>query len=225
MSSNAAQRAMRDGMKRAVDGSFCPILTAEERAAAARRVEAVREKAAAIQSDRASATAETYIVKRKGKKAMASLDYGPSIRLNRGETEKASRPDPTQVNREVLGCRRYEEFRRLHQLGTITLEHFLACERYIVTASAAMGIHDTDKSPVGRRPPWQQGHMADQQLAARVSIRNAANALGPSAHALVEMLVLENLTLKKIAERRDMNPTETKGEVRAALTRLAEHWA
>jgi hypothetical protein len=154
----------------------------------------------------------------------AVTDYGPSIRLNRGEVEKVTRPDPDNLNREILGCRRVEEFRRMHQAGTIMLEHFLACERYIVTASAAMGIHDRPTSPVGRRPFWQQGHMADQQLAARVSIRNAANALGCSAHALVEMLVLENLSMATIAKRRDMNPTEAKGAVRAALTRLAEHW-
>ncbi|MBC9176777.1 hypothetical protein [Pseudoroseomonas ludipueritiae] len=151
-------------------------------------------------------------------------DYGPTLRLNRGDVEKVMRPDPENPNREVMGCRRVEEFRRMHQAGTIMLEHFLACERYIVTASAAMGVHDQDRCPVGRRAHWQQGHLADQQLAAMVSMRNAIAALGCSAHALVEMLVLENLPLAKIAQRRGMNPTEAKGAVRAALTRLAEHW-
>lgn len=139
--------------------------------------------------------------------------------------EKVSRPDHENPNREIMGCRRVEEFRRMHQAGTIMLEHFLACERYIVTASAAMGVHDQDRSPVGRRPPWQQGHPAEQQLAARVSLRNAANALGCSAHALVEMLVLENLSVKAIAERCKIDRKEAKGAVIAALTRLAEHWS
>jgi len=159
-----------------------------------------------------------------------ATDYGALLVLDQKKpkgqrrAEKVSRPDPSNPNREIMGCRRVEEFRRMHEAGTIRLEHFLACERYIVTASAAMGVHDQDRSPVGRRPPWQQGHVADQQLAAMVSMRNAANALGNSAHAMVQMLVLENLNVSAIAERLHMDRKEAKGTLIAALTRLAEHW-
>jgi len=166
------------------------------------------------------------------RRAVDPIDYGSlhamdaerKIPKAARRAERHQRPDPEDPNRTVWGCRRVEEFRRLEAAGSISLEHAMACERYILTAAAAEGANDQAKPIVGRLPPWMQGHPAEQQLMARVSLRNAINALGNSAHALVQMLVLENLTIKAIAARKEINPTEAKGEIRAALTRLAEHW-
>lgn len=159
------------------------------------------------------------------RRAIDTPDYGTSIRRQRGEIAKEMRADLDNPNREVRGCRRVEEFRRMREAGTITLEHALACERYIQTASAAEGVNDFPRcEAVGRQPPWMQGHPAEWRLTARVSMENAIRALGCSAAAIVEMLVLENLNLSAIAKRRGISPTEARATVRAALTRLAEHW-
>lgn len=164
------------------------------------------------------------------RRAVDGPDYGPLYALERKDKNRARqimkelRPDPADPRREVQGCRRVEEFRRMHTNGTLDVHQFLAAERYLDTAEAAAGATAGRSEAVGRLPPWMQGHPSEWQVMASVSLGRARAAVGCEGRALVDLLVLANLSVRAIAQRRAENPHETKGRILGTLSLLAEHW-
>jgi hypothetical protein len=202
------------------------MMSPQERAEVSKRIEAVRQAAEAIRADRASAVIEPLppTPGRKGKKPMQQPDYGPVVRLKRGEVEKTQGPDPESPKDDIRRAKLVVAYEVLWRAKAIDDAQREACDRYLMDAEAAEGAKDAQGNAVGRLEPWRKGHPPERQLQALVSLRNARAALGPNGRALCDLLMLENLSVRKIAERRGERQEVTMGQLLASLTRLAEHW-
>ncbi|MFK4047247.1 hypothetical protein ACI2KH_20020 [Roseomonas mucosa] len=159
-------------------------------------------------------------------------DYGPAIRMRRKASQpenprdvaKEFGPDPADPQTQVRRARRVVQYAMMHERGTITDQQREACDRYLVEVEAVHGAKDRPTIPCGRLPPWMQGHPSERQVRATVSLRAACAAIGNNGRALMDLLVIENLSVSLIAERRKEDRKATLGQVQATLTRLAEHW-
>ncbi|APT57791.1 hypothetical protein RGI145_12385 [Roseomonas gilardii] len=125
---------------------------------------------------------------------------------------------------QVQRAKRLVQYEAMHERGTISGAHLEVCERYLAEAEAASGSRDRPTVPCGRLPPWMQGHPTERQVRATVDLRSARAAIGLNGRALMDLLVIENLSVSTIAERRYEDRKSTLGQILATLTRLAEHW-
>ena len=71
---------------------------------------------------------------------------------------------------------------------------------------------------------WQKGHPAHTQLQAVAALRSVHAVMGRHGRKIIGWLVIDNVTIKGIADRLAINPQEAKGAVVAVLIRMAEHW-
>jgi hypothetical protein len=119
-------------------------------------------------------------------------------------------------SRPLLICR----YDQMWKAGTISCAQWKVCSRYLALAEAVEGglpCSLREAVPVPR-------HCTERQVYAKLSLEAAHAALGPSARGLCDALILENLSVRAIAERAGMRPDVALGQVLAALTRLVEHW-
>jgi hypothetical protein len=150
-------------------------------------------------------------------------DYGPSIRLNRGEIEKQVATCPDNPNATIKWGEgvAYEVLWRPHAVDDAQCE---ACGRYLMDAEAALGARNRPIIQVTRAGPWDQSHPSERQVKALVSLRNARAILGGNGPAHCDLLIVENLSVRKIAERRNERQEVSMRQVLATRTRLGEHW-
>jgi hypothetical protein len=174
------------------------------------------------------------MARRKANRAVALAlvgDYGPSIRREKASAglpkavEVVDRPDPEAPQGvSVRGARRVCYYDELWRRGTIDDAQREACDRYLMESEMEQGARDRPTISTGRTPPWMHGHPAEMQVRAAVSLRGARTAVGKNGRALCDLLIVENLSVRAIADRRKERPEVTMGQVGATLTRLAEHW-
>ncbi|EHL99368.1 hypothetical protein HMPREF9946_03130 [Acetobacteraceae bacterium AT-5844] len=152
-------------------------------------------------------------------------DYGPNIRLNRGEVEKTEGPDPDDIKRTVKRAKRVVAYEVLHRAGVLTDEQREACDRYLVEAERAVGRSGrADVIGLGGADPWRAFGPSDQQLRALVSMRNVRAAIGCQYRALVDMLILENMSVRDITKRLRTGRDAVKTSLQEATTALCNHW-
>lgn len=104
--------------------------------------------------------------------------------------------------------------------GTISPVQWEACRRYLALAEATRGGMPCALGSLGSSA--RSG--IEGQVHAKLSLQAAHAALGPSAQALCDALILENLAVRTIAERCGVRAENAMGQIQAALTRLVEHW-
>jgi hypothetical protein len=119
-------------------------------------------------------------------------------------------------SRPLLICRHDQ----MWKAGTITRAQWKVCSRYSALAEAVEGSLPCSLGEAASVPR----PCAEHQVYAKLSLEAAHAALGPSARHLCDALILENLSVRAIAERAGMRPDVALGQVLAALTRLGEHW-
>ena len=150
-------------------------------------------------------------------------DYGPHIQINRGDLVKTEGPDPEDVKRTVKRAKRVVSYEVLHRAGVLTDEQREACDRYCVEAERAMGSRSGGIIPT-RSDPWSVTGPSDQQLRALVSMRNVRAAIGCRYRALVDMLILENMSVRDITKRLRTGRDAVKISLQDATTALCNHW-
>lgn len=159
-------------------------------------------------------------------------DFGPAIRLrdrpgapaNPHDVVVGLGTDPDSPETQVQRARRVVQYETMLERGTITAEQVEACERYLAVAGAAEGARARSLIPTGRLPAWMRGAPTERLVKATIDLRSARSAIGNNGRALMDLLVVENLLISAIAERRREDRKTTLGQVQATLTRLAEHW-
>lgn len=119
-------------------------------------------------------------------------------------------------SRLLLTCRHDQ----MWKAGTITRAQWKVCCRYSALAEAAEGNLPCSLGEAASVPR----HCAEHQVYVKLSLEAAHAALGPSARYLCDALILENVSVRAIAERAGTRPDVALGQVLAALTRLVEHW-
>jgi hypothetical protein len=113
----------------------------------------------------------------------------------------------------------------LWRRGGLTDAEREAADRFAHTCDLAAGARDRPAAGMaGHREPWNQGHPAQTTLRATTSLRGVQVALGNDANALLLLYVRDNLPAGEIAARRKEREDCTLGRIKAALTRLSEHW-
>lgn len=153
-------------------------------------------------------------------------EHSPGARrLALGAVEKHDRPEPENPNRSVRGLRTIVQYHHLWVRGTLNDAQREACDRYLMECEAEQGARDRPgMESAGRAPGVRQTWPADAQIRAVVSLRAARAAVGLNGRALLDLLVLTNLSVRQIAERRKEDQKVTMGQVQATLTRLGEWW-
>lgn len=151
-------------------------------------------------------------------------DFGPVIRVNRGDVIKTEGPCPTDPRATVRRGRAICHYDRLHARGGLTDAEREAADLYAVLLEQESGARDRPTVSTGRTPPWLQGHPAEMQVRAAAKLRTAHEAIGHHARALLRRFVGENQPINIIAGQMKMDEKQCMGRTRAALTRLAELW-
>lgn len=149
-------------------------------------------------------------------------DYGPNIRLNRGEVEKTEGPDPDDIKRTVKRAKRVVAYEVLHRARVITDEQREACDWYLTEYCWSQGVRHRPEVPT-RCDPSLVGHPSDRQLRAILRMRNAVASLGCANRALIDLLILDNLSVRKIAIRLKTRHSTVVEALQEALTGLCKH--
>lgn len=149
-----------------------------------------------------------------------AADLGPRHLHRRGELEVVHGPDPDQPNRTVRRARRV-----VHYLAMdLTDPQREAADRLCVQAERASGAGWRPGGMHLARPLWQRGHPTEAQIAALADLRRAREALGAVAWLLVETVIIRNVAVDRLAERRGESRHVLRGRLLAALDRLVELW-
>jgi hypothetical protein len=158
-------------------------------------------------------------------RAPAGPDYGPVIRLNRGDVLRTEGPCPDDPRATVRRGRAICQYDRLHARGGLTDAEREAADLYAVLLEQESGARDRPVVKAGgRTPPWLQGHPGEMQVIASTKLRKAHDAIGHHARALLRRFVGDNQPVVVIAAQMKMDERQCMGRVRGALTRLAELW-
>jgi hypothetical protein len=159
------------------------------------------------------------------RRAVDAPDYGPAIRLNRGEVERTEGPCPMRPNVTVRRAKLVVAYAVLWRAGAITDEQREAGDRYLFEVEAAQGARAGMPADCARYgQPLPSWHPKDRQVRALVSLRAARMVLGCERRALLDLLVLGNLSVRQIAERRRCRRGVVVADIQEALEVLAQHW-
>lgn len=158
--------------------------------------------------------------------AVADPVTGEIIRDPR--VERAEWRDPTDLDphrrhaRLICGFRRVDVLRNLHARGgLVTPQHLVAAER--LTADYEISIAGASlRDPSQPAIRSTAGGPGDAQLAAATRYREAVEAVGPAAYAVLTPVVLDNWTVRELAARRGVGQQVALGLLVAALDRLVE---
>jgi hypothetical protein len=159
------------------------------------------------------------------RRAVDGPDYGPIIRVNRGDVIRVEGPCPIDPKATVRRGRAICQYDRLHARGGLTDPEREAADLYAVLLEQESGARDRPVVKAGgRTPPWLQGHPAETQVKAAAKLRGAHEAIGHYSRALLRRFIEDNQPVSLIASQMKMDEKQCMGRVRAALTRLAELW-
>ncbi len=150
-------------------------------------------------------------------------DYGPALRIKRGDVAVVDAPDPGAPNRTIRRAMHTPPYVALQRKGRLSSEEREACDRYAITCEAELGAKSQDGIAIAS-PPWARGHPAMSQVQASASLRNAHQAVGISGTILLRLFVRDCLPVAEIARRRAEREEITLGRIASAIRRLAEHW-
>lgn len=158
---------------------------------------------------------------RKRPRAIPLSDFGPVP----ARVEVAAVADPDNPNRTIWRAQKKSHYNTLWKRGGLSDAEREAADRFGKTCEAFEGARDRPAPgmPV-HREPHQQGHPTLSQVQAAASLRAVQAAVGNDANALLLLYVRDNKPASEIAERRREREDTTVGRIKAALTRLAEHW-
>jgi hypothetical protein len=143
-----------------------------------------------------------------------AADFGPSVRLARGDVEVVERPDPERPQGLLIrGARRRVAYHVLWLEGALTDEQHEAADRYLVRLEQAAGA--TEGSPQRITGVGGGGYdgPTERQVAALADLRAADAVLGADRQIVVLTVAL-NL----------MPAAEDVPTLGRALGRLAEYW-
>jgi hypothetical protein len=143
-----------------------------------------------------------------------AADFGPSVRLARGDVEVVERPDPERPQGLLIrGARRRVAYHVLWLEGALTDEQHEAADRYLVRLEQAAGA--TEGSPQRITGVGGVGYdgPTERQVAALADLRAADAVLGADRQIVVLTVAL-NL----------MPAAEDVPTLGRALGRLAEYW-
>lgn len=164
--------------------------------------------------------------KRRARAMPAVADYGPRIRIDRGEVVVADRPDTGDgavPNRTIRGAYRRSGYDWLHARGVINDRQREAADRYAVAHERITGAGN--RTSGGGVPPWQQGHPAAAQVQAAADIRGAHTVIRSGANRLVlEGIVLHATPVDRLATILSEPIAGITGRLRAVLDILADEW-
>ena len=147
------------------------------------------------------------------------LDYGPDVRLARGDVAVADAADPDAPNRTVRRARVVVHYEAM----SLTEHQREAADRLCVQAERAGGAAWRPDAVVTALHPSQRGHPAEWQLVAIRDVQDAREALGEIAWRLLWDAVVLNTRLADMTGGSHGRAVLT-GRLLAALDRLAEHW-
>lgn len=150
-------------------------------------------------------------------------DYGPKIQRDNGHVEVVDAADPDSPARTIRRARARCHYDAAWRAGRISDAEREAADRYAHTQERFAGAREHRDGPTTASSPWQRTPGLTQ-LQASASLTDAHKAIGNDGAALLVMYVRDNRPVEDIAKRRGENPTLCMGRVRAALSRLAEHW-
>jgi hypothetical protein len=149
-------------------------------------------------------------------------DYGPSIRLNRGEVEKEEVACPDNPKRTVRRAKRVVAYEVLHRANVISDEQREACDWYLTEYCWSQGVRHKPGIPT-RTEPSLVGHPSDRQLKAILRMRNAVGSMGCANRALVDLLILDNLSVRELTARLKIRQPTVITALQEALTALCKH--
>lgn len=150
-------------------------------------------------------------------------DHGPKIQHRNGALEVVDAADPANPSRTIRRARARCHYDAAWKAGRINDVEREAADRYAMTQERFAGAREHRDGPTTQSRPWERTP-ALTQLQASASLTDAHKAIGNDGAALLVMYVRDNRPVEDIARRRNENPTLCMGRIRAALSRLAEHW-
>lgn len=156
------------------------------------------------------------------------LEHGLEHRYAQGGVEvERGIADPDMPNRTINRARATSAHRLMWKRGALTAEHSAAADRYgelVETQEGARWDNGENVASASDSRPWDKDGATQAQLAAVVALRVIHAVLGNAGRAMVWFVAVDNMTAEMIAVRVGRHRQGVTGEVRAALTRLVEHF-
>jgi hypothetical protein len=151
-------------------------------------------------------------------------DFGPRVRIERGEVDVQDAPDPDRPNATLRRAKAVWAPDVLLRNGTIGQAHHSAATR--LHDAYALGILGArDRLAIYIAKTGAPSGYADAQLAAAEDYRRAAQAVGIVAMSALSWCVISHGTVAGWAECKGWPVQRAQGYLLAALDRLAEHYA
>jgi hypothetical protein len=151
-------------------------------------------------------------------------DFGPRMRIERGEVVVLDAPDPDRPNATLRRAKAVWAPDVLLRNGTIDQAHHSAATRlHDAYALGVMGARDRLAVYIART--GAPSGYADAQLAAAEDYRRACQAVGIVAMSALSWCVVSHGTVAGWAECKGWPVQRAQGYLLAALDRLAEHYA
>ncbi len=192
-----------------------------------------------VRRERLGVTKATKLTKRARDRAIAQsmpplpppipqliVTHGLELRFRRDEVvvnhKAADEPNPNNTISRPQVCSAYD---RMLNRSEMKKHQHLACERYAVLREIELGAKGQAGSSFGRNPnAWEKGHPSRTMYQASADLREIHKLMSRQQRSMITLFIIENMAIKDIGERLDMNGQEAKGQIFAALDRMAEHF-
>lgn len=149
-------------------------------------------------------------------------DYGPSIQINRGAVEKTEGACPDDPKRTVRRAKRVVAYEVLHRAHVLSDDQREACDWYLTEYCWSQGVRHKPGVPT-RTEPSLVGHPGERQLKAILRMRNAVAVMGCANRALLDLLILDNMSVRDITARLKVRQPSVVAALQEALTALCKH--
>lgn len=167
--------------------------------------------------------------KRSSKKKTPTIpalvkEHNLTERWHRGELVIEVGPDPDNPKRNVTRMRRNCAYEEMLARGAITIEQFMAAEKYAVLCEQASGASGDLYASINLlregRNAWEPTHT---MLIATGSLREIWTIIGKGQTEILNMLVIGNMSIKEIARRKHISSYhQITGQIKLILDRLDE---
>jgi hypothetical protein len=163
-----------------------------------------------------------------------STDDPPPRHAMRAEWVDPSdiKPNASRVPRKIRGWRTYCPLRRMsgHPASGITDRHIMAADRLREAVDLATLGYSSERPLIHVAqyplPRWGMSRSAVEQMRAVRDIARVGWIFGPAALALIDAVLLRNMSLREWTQRFDppLHPAGEKRKLLAVLDRLVEHY-